>query len=81
MTLRQLWWMSQGHRESRRWLAGDVWRLMTDKKFDFQKYIRTGHIAIHKQHPLPQTPEMKKALEKAYREKERLEEARANRGK
>ena len=36
--------MHEGHCESRRTLALDVWRLCTDKKFNAGDYIRTGEV-------------------------------------
>ena len=64
--------MAVGARESRRALAVDVRALVwQEKRFDPGRFIKTGHIAEYKAYPLPDTPQMREALEAAYREKER----------
>jgi hypothetical protein len=55
--------MSAGHRESRRALALDVWRLWTDKKIDLERYIRTGSIETPKKPQLPDNPLIQRAIE------------------
>lgn len=65
--------MAVAARESRRLLALDVRTLIwQEKKFDAEKFVRTGNVAEHKRYPLPDTPQMREALEAAYREKKRL---------
>jgi len=64
--------MAQGHRQSRRLLALDVRTLiLTDKKFEPETYLNTGHIAIYRPQALPDTPQMREALAQAKRERER----------
>jgi hypothetical protein len=46
-----------------------VWQ---DKKFDAQNFLRTGAVAVYMTPALPDTPQMRAALEEAYREKARL---------
>lgn len=65
--------MAMASRESRRALALDVRELIwQDKRLDAESYLRTGRIAVYKAYPIPDTPAMREALAKAYREKERL---------
>ena len=65
--------MAVGSRESRRALAMDVRSMVwLDKKFDAERFLRTGYVAEFKTYPLPDTPEMNAALEHAYAEKKRL---------
>lgn len=65
--------MAVGSRESRRALALEVRTMVwLDKKFDAQRFLRTGHVAEYKAYPLPDTPAMADALKKAHEEKARL---------
>lgn len=66
--------MSQGAREARRMLALDVRGLIfVERKFDAEIYLRTGAIAVYREHPLPDTPEMREALKRAIEERDRLQ--------
>ena len=75
MTLRSLWQMATGRRESRRALALDVWRLANAGKFDVDTYLRTGQIAEYAHHELPDNPELHAAIaaEMAKAEKQKKE--------
>ena len=65
--------MALGSRESRRALALDVRTLVwQEKKFDAEKFIRTGELVVYRTPAVPDTPQMREALEKAYEEKRRL---------
>lgn len=65
--------MAAGAREARRALAVDVRTLVwQEKRFDAERFIRMGQIAEWKAYPLPDTPQMREALAKAYEEKRRL---------
>jgi len=71
LTLRVLWQMAQAHRESRRWLACDVWRLYSassEKRVDFAAYLQTGAIIVNQQYPLPESDAMEHAMEAARQE-------------
>jgi len=66
--------MAIAARESRRMLALDVRSMVwQEKKFDAERFIKTGKLAEFRQYPLPDTPQMREALEAAYREKKRLD--------
>ncbi len=63
--------MAIAARESRRALALDVRTLVwQEKRFDAERFVTTGKIAEYKKYPLPDTPQMREALEAAYRQKE-----------
>jgi len=65
--------MAIAARESRRVLALDVRTMVwQEKKFDAEKFVKTGKLAEYKTYPLPDTPQMRIALAAAQREKERL---------
>ena len=65
--------MAIGSRESRRALALDVRALVwQEKKFDAEKFLKTGALAVYRTPALPDTPEIREALAKAYEEKRRL---------
>ncbi len=53
--------MAAGRREERRALSLDVWRLFVDKRFDAERYLRTGAIETWRPPPLPQTEMMMQA--------------------
>jgi hypothetical protein len=64
--------MAVAARESRRMFALDVRTLVWQKKkFDAERFVRTGKVSEYKAYPLPDTPAMRKALEEAYEEKKR----------
>ena len=64
--------MATAARESRRALAVDVRALVwQEKKFDVERFVRTGQLWDYKAYPLPDTPEMRAALKAAYEEKRR----------
>ncbi len=66
--------MAISARESRRLLALDVRTMVwQDKKFDAEKFVKTGNVAEYKTYPLPDTPQMRAALKAAYQEKARLD--------
>ena len=61
--------MAAGHREDRRMLALDVWRLVTDKKIETEAYILRG--AVHEwrsDYPLPDNPLLHAEIERINRE-------------
>ncbi len=65
--------MAVAARESRRLLALDVRTMVwQEKKFDAERFVKTGNVAEYKQYPLPDTPQMREAIEAAYEEKKRL---------
>jgi len=43
-----------------------------DKKFDADRFIRTGSVEVYRTPALPDTPQIQAALEEAYRQKARL---------
>ena len=64
--------MAVAARESRRTLALDVRAMVwQEKRFDAERFVKTGKVAEYKKYPLPDTPQMREALKAAYREKER----------
>ena len=69
--------MAMAARESRRMLAVDVRALVwQEKRFNAERFVRTGQLVEYKKYPLPDTQQMRKALEAAYREKERQARSR-----
>jgi len=71
MTLRVLWRMVQGARQSRRALACDVRALVwQQKKFDADRFIRTGALWEFGNYGVPDTPAMRKARQDIERERE-----------
>jgi len=43
-----------------------------DKKFDAERFIRTGSVEVYRTPALPDTPAMREALKEAYRQKAQL---------
>ena len=71
--------MMVGARESRRALAVDVRSLVwQDKRFDAERFIRTGQLTAWGNYGAPDTPAMREA--KAAVEREREMHKRAGRG-
>ena len=64
--------MAVAARESRRALVLDVRAMVwQEKRFDAERFVKTGSVAVYKAYPLPDTPAMREALAEAYREKAR----------
>ncbi len=63
-------------RESRRALAVDVRGLVwQEKRFDAERFIRTGHLAEWGNYGAPDTPAMREAKAAVEREREMHEQA------
>lgn len=71
--------MAAAARESRRTLAADVRSLVwQQKRFDVERFIRTGYLIEWGNYGVPDTPAMREAKEAVEREREMHE--RAGRG-
>ena len=68
--------MAAGARESRRALAVDVRALVwQEKRFDAERFIRTGQLIEWGNYGVPDTPAMREAKAEVEREREMHEKA------
>ena len=68
--------MAIAARESRRMLALDVRTLVwQEKRFDADKFVRTGQLIEWGKYELPDTPSIRKAKADVEREREKHEKA------
>ena len=79
--MRQLWLMAVGSTEQRRLLALDVRALVWAKRFDVDRFLRTGALQEWVSNgELPDTPLMRQAIADLEREQEEQRKAGLNCG-